>query len=155
MKRYIGIDPGKEGAYAMIDEDGNVEVYPMDEWMLDKMLDAWVFDDCIVYIEKASVRPGQGITSSGNFMEGAGFLRGLVTGKHMPFELIPPPKWKKVFGANLGREFTYAEKKAKDIEICKQLFPNVSMIKSNKCRTDSDGMADALLIAEYCRRTCK
>lgn len=155
MKRYIGVDPGKEGGYAMIDEDGNVEVYPMDEWMLAQMFESWAFDDCIVYIEKASVRPGQGISSSGAFMEGAGYLRGIVTANHMPFELIPPPKWKKSFGANLGREFTYTEKKAKDIEICKRLFPNVSLRKSSKCRTDSDGMADALLIAEYCRITCK
>ena len=123
--------------------------------MLAQMFESWAFDDCIVYIEKASVRPGQGISSSGAFMEGAGYLRGIVTANHMPFELIPPPKWKKSFGANLGREFTYAEKKAKDIEICKRLFPNVSLRKSSKCRTDSDGMADALLIAEYCRRTCK
>lgn len=155
MKRYIGVDVGKEGGFAMIDEDGNIEVYPMDDWMLAQMLADWCMDDCIVYIEKAGVRPGQGISSSGAFMEGAGFIRGLVTANHMPFELIPAPKWKKSFGANLGREYSYAEKKAKDIEICKRLFPNVSLKKNSRCRTDSDGMADALLIAEYCRRTCK
>ena len=155
MKRWIGVDVGQEGAFAMIDEDGNVEVYPMDEWLLAQMFEAWAFDECVVYIEKASVRPGQGISSSGNFMEGAGYIRGITTANHMPFELIPPPKWKKPFGCNLGREYTYAQKKAKDIEVCKRLFPKVSLRKTPKCRTDSDGMADAVLIAEYCRRTCK
>ena len=155
VRRYIGIDCGKEGAFAMIDEDGNVEVYPMDEWLLIQKLTDWAFDDCVAYVEKASVRHGQGISSSGAFMEGAGFIRGVIQTSHIPFELIPPAKWKKPFGANLGREFSYAEKKAKDIEICKRLFPNVSIKKSSRCKNDSDGMADALLIAEYCRRTCK
>ena len=155
MKRYIGIDVGKEGSFAMIDEDGNIEVYPMDDWMLAQMLEAWAFDDCIVYIEKASVRPGQGISSSGAFMEGAGFIRGLVTANHMPFELIPPATWKRHFGIQLGKEYTYKEKKLKDIECCKRLFPNISLRKSNRSKVDSDGMADSLLIAEFCRRKCK
>lgn len=155
IKRWIGVDVGKEGAFAMIPEEGEIEVYPMDEWMLAAMLQAWCMDECTVYIEKASVRPGQGISSSGTFMEGAGFIRGLVTAYHMSFEIIPPPKWKKMFGANLGKEFSYAEKKAKDIQICRQLFPDIPLRKTPRCKTDSDGMADALLIAEYCRRTAK
>ena len=106
IKRWIGVDVGKEGAFAMIPEEGDIEVYPMDEWMLAAMLQAWCMDECTVYIEKASVRPGQGISSSGTFMEGAGFIRGLVTAYHMSFEIIPPPKWKKMFGANLGKEFS-------------------------------------------------
>ena len=155
MKRFIGIDVGQEGAFAMISEDGEIEVYPMDEWLLIERLTQWSFDECIAVVEKASTRPGQGIASSGKFMEGAGFIRGVLQTLHIPFEITPPPKWKRLYGANLGREYSYAEKKAKDIEICKRLFPNVSLKKTPKCRTDSDGMADALLICEYCRRTCK
>lgn len=155
MKRYIGIDVGKEGAFAMIDEDGNVEVYPMDEWLLIQKLTDWSWDDCIAYVEKASVRPGQGISSSGTFMEGAGFIRGVIQTLHIPFEIILPSTWKRHFGIQLGKEYSYKEKKLKDIECCKRLFPDVSLRKSSRSKVDSDGYADAVLISEFCRRKCK
>lgn len=139
----------------MIDEDGNIEVYPMDDWLLIQKLTDWAFDDCIAYVEKASVRPGQGLSSSGTFMEGAGFIRGVIQTLHIPMEIILPSTWKRFFHIQLGKDYTYKEKKLKDIECCRRLFPNVSLRKSSRSKVDSDGMADALLICEYCRRRCK
>lgn len=155
MKRWIGVDVGKEGAFAMIPEEGEIEVYPMDEWMLISCLTDWAFDECMVYVEKASVRHGQGISSAGTFMEGAGFIRGVLQTLHIPFEIIIPSVWKRHFGIQLGKDHTYKEKKLKDIECCRRIFPNVSLKKSQRSKVDSDGMADSLLIAEFCRRKCK
>ena len=139
----------------MIAEDGTIEIYPMEEWLLIEMLTQWSFDECVVYIEKASVRPGQGISSSATFMEGAGFIRGVVETLHIPAEIILPSVWKRHYGIQLGKGYSYKEKKQKDIEFCKRLFPNVSLKKTPRSKVDSDGFADALLIAEFCRRKCK
>jgi hypothetical protein len=38
------------------------------------------------------------------------------------------------------------------IAVCKRLFPDVSLLPSERCRKDHDGMAEALLMAEYARR---
>jgi hypothetical protein len=36
--------------------------------------------------------------------------------------------------------------------VCRRLFPGVSLRATPRCTTDHDGMAEALLIAEYARR---
>ena len=55
-----------------------------------------------------------------------------------------PQKWKK--------EFSVTSDKNTSIEVAKRLFPNVNLKATARCKKDHDGMAEALLIAEYCRR---
>jgi hypothetical protein len=38
------------------------------------------------------------------------------------------------------------------VEVAKRLFPGVNLLPSDRCRKESDGMSDALLICEYARR---
>ena len=44
------------------------------------------------------------------------------------------------------------ETKSASITVAKRLFGGVSLKRTAKCRKDCDGMADALLLAEYGRR---
>ena len=62
----------------------------------------------------------------------------------IPCQLVTPRTWKGEFGLNGSKD--------RSIEVCKRLFPGVYLLPSSKCRKESDGMAEAILIAEYARR---
>ena len=62
----------------------------------------------------------------------------------IPFQLVPPKKWKK--------EYSLGNDKNQSIAVCKKLFPNVDLLPTARCTKDSDGMAEALLLALYAQR---
>ena len=73
-----------------------------------------------------------------------GFIQGVLKAYGIPYELVTPQKWKK--------EFSCTSDKNTSIEVCKRLFPNVNLKATDRCKKYHDGMAEALLIAEYGRR---
>lgn len=141
---YIGVDPGEKGGFAIIGKDG-ITVNP---WDNDKFIIAMEIalekDECIACVEQVHALPGQGVRSMFTFGKAAGFIEGVLAAKHIPFQLVPPQKWKK--------EYSLGSNKKQSIEVCKRLFPDVSLRRTDKCRKDDDGMAEALLMAEYARR---
>lgn len=88
--------------------------------------------------------PGQGVVSMFNFGKGFGWILGTLEAYSVSYELIRPQKWKK--------EFSVTSDKNTSIEVCKRLFPHVSLLPTERCKKDNDGMAEALLLAEYARR---
>jgi crossover junction endodeoxyribonuclease RuvC len=88
--------------------------------------------------------PHQGVASSFNFGKSAGFIEGVLCALGIPYQLITPQRWKK--------EFTLNSDKQKSIDVCERLFPNVDLLPTPRCKVKSDGMAEALLMAEYARR---
>ncbi len=151
---YIGIDPGKSGAYAIIDTCGGRDAYTYG-LLNDEYIDDFVYEmqilgfkqsscDIFVCIEKVGAMPKQGVTSTFNFGKAAGFVEGVVRANYIPYQLVPPREWKKEFGLNSD--------KAKSVEVCKRLFPTVNLKRTERCRKDHDGIAEALLMAEYGRR---
>lgn len=139
---YIGIDPGKKGGYAAI-KDGVAETHLWDneafiEWL--KQID----DQCIVCLEHVHAFPGDTGKSSFNFGKSAGFIEGVLSALGKPYQLVDPRRWKNSFALDSD--------KAKSIEVCKHLFPGVSLLPNERCKVSSDGMAEALLMAEYARR---
>ena len=144
---YIGIDPGKSGALAYIIDDEDVNVIPFDEVNYKLVLRSIVEKygkNVRCCIESVSAMPGQGVTSMFNFGKGFGWILGILDAYAVPYELVRPQKWKK--------EFSITSDKNTSIAVCKRLFPNVSLLPTERCRKDNDGMAEALLMAEYARR---
>ena len=143
---YIGIDPGKSGAMAMIGEDG-ITVLPVSETTYLAHLRALSQpsrENARVCLEHVSAMPGQGVTSMFNFGKGFGWILGALDAFGLSYELVRPQKWKK--------EFSITADKNTSIAVCRRLFPGVSLLRSDRCRKDHDGMAEALLMAEYARR---
>lgn len=142
---YIGIDPGKTGALAYI-MDNVANVIPFDEklykFALSGIANRGGHIRCCV--ESVSAMPGQGVTSMFNFGKGFGWILGLLDAYGLSYELVRPQKWKK--------EFSITADKNTSIAVCKRLFPDISLLPTDRCRKDSDGMAEALLMAEYARR---
>lgn len=144
----IGIDPGKSGAMAVLHDDYiKTQVFDIQEY--SKILYNISGTDEIVrcVVEKVGAMPGQGVTSMFHFGENFGMIQGLLVAYNIPFELVTPQKWKK--------EFAVTADKTTSIMMCKHLFPAADLKASPRCRKDHDGIAEALLMAEYARRCIK
>lgn len=142
---YIGIDPGKDGAMALLWNNETIpEIWTFEPDTYKGVFSRWQGDAMKCCLERVGSMPGQGVTSMFKFGENFGFIQGLLTAYAIPYELVTPQKWKK--------EFQITGDKNSSIAVCKRLFPDVSLRKSGRCRKDHDGMAEALLMAEYARR---
>lgn len=97
---------------------------------------------CVV--EHVNAMPGQGVTSCFSFGQNFGFILGLLTAFRIPYELVRPQKWKK--------EFSCTSDKNTSIEVAQRLFPGADLRRTQQCRKPHDGIAEALLMAEYARR---
>lgn len=141
---YIGVDPGKDGAMAIIWESGGIKIVPFSpEGYRDALAECPPME-CCCCLERVGPMPKQGVTSMFKFGENFGFIQGLLTANRIPFELVTPQKWKK--------EFQITGDKNSSIAVCKRLFPDVSLRPTDRHRKDHDGMAEALLMACYAQR---
>ena len=140
---YIGIDPGKNGGIAVIGRN-YVGCYVYDDAKLIRHCKILKAKKCICYLEQVHAMPKQGVSSTFNFGMNFGFIQGVLKAYGIPYELVSPQKWKK--------EFSCTSDKNTSIEVCKRLFPGVNLKATERCKKDHDGIAEALLIAEYGRR---
>lgn len=171
---YIGIDPGKSGALAIMNISKNSDmeqltvkipnnlafVKPLYSTQINVMLfNAHDYTKALrdvaylrdageqvapVCVEKVGAMPNQGVVSMFSFGHNLGFIEGLLSAFNLSYQLVPPSVWKKEYSLNSD--------KTKSIEICQKLFPDVSLLPTPRCKKCHDGMAEALLMAEYARR---
>jgi len=172
---YIGVDPGLSGGIGVIREEFSLHgtnnigtkaeafkmpATEMDLYELLKKFASWghlAFKNPIFcYLEKAQAFPGgikfvkcprcsamlktkqaQGVVSTGKFLQQYGTIRGILTALHIPFETITANTWQKALGCQTRGDKNISKAKAQ------QLFPDIKVTHAK---------ADALLIAEFCRR---
>ena len=164
MIRLLGIDPGLDGAFAVVDlhQDGQLphllEVrgtptlwYTMartkkrrrdyDVVGMHGMLAAAQSRGTVtiggVYLERQGARPGQGVTSTFSTGMGFGLWRGLVVGAGLPLVTVQPQVWRRVCGLGKG--------KAASLRVVLERFP--TQFPSHLRR--HDGAADAVLLAYF------
>lgn len=144
-RAFVGIDPGKLGALVLLWEDGREAIrLPFDPVAYRDALRILDPASTLVVLEHVGAMPGQGVTSCFSFGENFGFIRGLLEAFRLPYELVRPQKWK--------REFSCTSDKNTSIEVARRLFPWFSLKRTPRCTKDDDGLAEALLMAEYGRR---
>ena len=161
MKVFCGIDPGKDGALAILGYREAPILVPFSETEYanhlrrldfcrteaEKDLEAIMHvpaTEVFCVVEHVNAMPGQGVTSCFSFGQNFGFILGLLTAFRIPYELVRPQKWKKVFSCTSDKNTS--------IEVAKRMFPEVDLRRTPLCRKPHDGKAEALLIAEYARR---
>jgi len=148
-RAFIGIDPGSNGGMATISPWNIcvVEAYPFKKTsMVDvsKILeDLGSTGVTHALIELVHAMPGQGVTSMFNFGHNFGMLEGLLIGAGIPYDRITPQKWQKNYGLFKLPWETNTDKKNRHKKLAQKLFPTLKVTHAT---------ADALLIAEYCRR---
>ena len=150
---FVGIDPGKDGAMAVITPYGQHFMVFNEAGYRDQLATFAMYpymkpEDaprafCVV--EHVNAMPGQGVTSCFSFGQNFGFILGLLAAFRIPYELVRPQKWKKVFSCTSDKNTS--------IEVARRLFPGVDLRRTPQCKKPHDGIAEALLMAEYARRT--
>ena len=146
---YIGIDPGKTGAIAVIDNDHTCAVtdmptlgeHSLDALEICRILRIPSATRAFCVIEKAQPMPKQGVVSVAHYMTGYGILLACLQITGVPFTEVGASHWKRKMGL-IG--------KAKDESrrMAMNLFPAAELhLKKHH------GRAEALLLAAYGIRT--
>jgi hypothetical protein len=147
---YVGVDPGRGGGLALLAGRHGVETakMPATERDVIDLLKYWKTftapaPACKIFavIEHVWSIPGQG----GAFAFGVnvGTLRTALTAAEIPFDQVLPRKWQSALGVVYRKGATDTAKKNITKRRAQQLFPSIDV---------THAIADALLLAEYCRR---
>lgn len=152
---FIGIDPGLSGAFAALNEDGellalhdvptlvvkrkggkNRTMYNLGS--MSSLLQDLTSNETklLAYLEDVASSPQQGVVSAFTFGRGLGTWEGLLAGLDIPFELIRPQAWKGQAMHGMGTEKDASRVKAL------RLYPKASLH-----RKKDHNRADALLMA--------
>ena len=159
---YIGIDPGKSGGIAMLDESGSVlcaiKMPESERDLLDVFCDGFIHGaldgqtarPCRAMLERVSSSPQMGRASAFTFGFGYGALTMALTAARIPYDRVVPRKWRQALGCatSSGKMGERNNTEAKNItkRRAQELFPQQTVIHAT---------ADSLLLAEYCRRVAQ
>ncbi len=143
---YLGIDPGMSGGIAALTELGEVllaakmpdterDVYQL----LSQLPMNRGYAPCPRHavLERVWSSPGWGHVGSFKFGLSYGGLRMALTAACIPFDEVLPRAWQKELGCLSGKDKNITKRRAQ------ALFPGLTITHAT---------ADALLMAEYCRR---
>lgn len=154
---FIGIDPGESGGLACVTATGAIVlVAPMPETDADilqtlRLMLASVSDREPVpfaVVEQVSASPQMGVVSAFKFGGSARAVRMALTALRIPYDRVLPTKWQTLMGCRTGGGAlgTRSATDAKNItkRRAQELWPGSRI---------THAVADAMLLAEYCRRT--
>ena len=156
----IGIDPGLNGAIAVLENNKVLNIFDVpvmpegkknkrqiNSAQLVKMLEEIIKNldknEVTVVVENVSAMPGQGVTSMFNFGQTFGAIKGICAALSLPIFFVRPAKWKKHFDLiNSSKDSS----RTKAIE----LYPTISDKLSKKKDVNK---SDAILIARFYSET--
>ncbi len=156
MRTTIGIDPGFTGAIALLDDKIEVWDAPIIEIGGRRQMDLHamvrLYRDIAsrydvrphVFIEKVHSMPGSSGRSMFTFGEGYGAWQGMAVALDFPLTRVEPARWKAAMMDGMGKDKDAARFRAA------LLFPSYAHLFARK---QDDGRAEALLIAEFGRRS--
>jgi hypothetical protein len=157
--RYLGVDPGASGGLAVLDEAGAVllaRATPETDQEQLALVRAftgmqsdpfWNPIPTHAVLERVWSSPQMGVASAFKFGLNVGAWRMALAALKIPFDEVVPQKWQTAMGCRTGggrlgaRNVTAAKNLTK--RRATALFPTVKV---------THAIADALLIAEFCRR---
>jgi len=149
----IGIDPGLHGAVAFYTSASlhvedmptftlarggktklDIDTHGLVRLLLDHRL-------ATVYVEQVGAMPGQGVSSVFAFGKAFGIILGILAALGVPYNLVPPQRWKKALQVPAAKDGSRAR--------ASQLLP----AHTEKWKlVKHDGRAEAVLIALYGHR---
>ena len=157
---YIGIDPGLQGAFAVVLQDGSLLyacrtpiIAPNGKGKTDydlpamaELLRDWSegVNPSTVAVEKVASMPHDGVASSFRFGMGYGIWLGLIAALGLPRIDVRPQVWQKELLEGLPRGKSV---KSSAVQRAKALWPSIPITLKKDW-----GLADAALIAETARR---
>lgn len=140
---FVGIDPGQAGGIASI-VAGEVRAVKMPETerdLIDYLLGVTTLSDgpCVAMLEKGQPLPHlkRGVISAFVSGKNYGTCRTSLVAAGIPFDEVVSAKWQNAMSCRTKGDKNVTKRRAQDI------FPSVKV---------THAVADALLLAEYCRR---
>ena len=130
-----------------VDRTAAVSPMPPELTGLAGLLRALLRGRTLYCTEKLHSRPGQSSQSTFTFGERYGEIHGICAAIGLELIEVDPKVWQSLILGQRGETGT----KAASINHCRKTYPHVSLIPPGG-RVPSDGMADALCIAEYAYR---
>jgi crossover junction endodeoxyribonuclease RuvC len=147
----LGIDPGLDGAVALLTEDGDLLRIEDMPTLLDgakgqravnpALLASIVYNSHAsrAFCELVGPRPTDGSAAGFGFGRSRGIIEGVLAAAGIPLVMIAPPSWKRVAGIAPGKE---NKDSARSVAIAR--WPNKAALFARKCDCDR---AEAALIA--------
>lgn len=143
---YVGIDPGKTGAIAII-RPAIVEIHDVpiiagdyNFYAMYKLLGliTRMHDYTYLSLERQQAMPGQGVSSTFQTGRGYGAWEALCWATTPSFQIVSPRVWKKKLGLTSDKE--------ESRELAIKLYPSM---KDRLSRKKDHNRAEALLLAHY------
>lgn len=150
---FIGIDPGMKGGVAFTcNEKKHYAAFPMPQTrrqlcdLLYSIKALYDQDTIKAVVECVHSMPKQGVASTFKFGKGYGEVLGILAALGVEIHEPTPQAWKKLMlaGTDKGKDAS--------IQVAENMFPDIQLVLKG-CRKPHDGMAEALLMAEYGRLT--
>lgn len=144
---YIGIDPGCKGGIACIGSAGYTTVLMPDttSGVLNELTYLAKAGNVTCVIEQVQMMGKTfGAKAALSYGQKYGELIGILTCLGVKIVEVRASVWKKGMGLTKDKDDSIA--------LCERLFPSVNLLPTPRCKKPSDGMAEALLLAEYGRR---
>lgn len=169
-KIRIGIDPGKQGYFAIsIDRELVFEPMPIigkeyDLQYMNNFLNTLVFEtpiDIHCCLENVHAIQGAGATSNFQFGRGVGVLEAMLVAHRIPYTKVTPSKWQAVAWEGVqiqtkpnpkNKSGLSTDTKKTSLIAAKRLYPIVDLRKNSRCKVPHDGKVDALMILHYCMK---
>lgn len=168
---WIGIDIGAKGAFATINDTGELSYEPVpliakeiDVQSICKYLLQFKDIKCHVVMENLHSVFGAGAKSNYQFGRVNGLIEGILIAYEIPFTKIQAKKWQtEMFeGVSLIYKPSKPNEKTKKIDTkataliaAKRLFPKESFLATERSKVPHDGIVDSVLMALYCKRHFK
>lgn len=150
---FIGIDPGLKGGIAVLflpSGEYRAAEMPIKLQHLDiqNVWNAMPADikNSFCVIEQLLEMPYQGVKATTKSAVNYGKVLAVLELMGISYQIVHPSKWKKQFQL-IGKS------KYESAAVAKRLFPNMEFVTARGRLMD--GMAEALLLAEYARRIYK
>lgn len=149
--RILGIDPGLNGALALIENGKLIELLDIEASdsrinaaHLAGLVQTWRPDFAVC--EVVTARPGQGVTSMFTFGHGLGTITAVLATLSIPYLLIRPQAWQSYFCIKSTSK-DKAEHKRLIADRAEALYPEAPLYGPKGGL--KDGRSDALLLAQY------
>ncbi len=175
MRLRVGIDIGADGAIALFhDTNGIVHLdycklarvaNELNAAEIAKFILQYDTEDCHVVIEDLHSVFGSSAKSNFAFGGNNGLIIGMLQMLQVPYTKVAPKAWQKLMWQGIRPVEIDTGKKKKDGSIkyktdtkatsliaAQRLFPRESFLATDRSKVPHNGIVDAVLMAEYCRR---
>ena len=169
VKYYLGIDPGKDGAFAVLDENYKIiEVFVMptigDKRIYDKqgirgILFAYPYE--YIVLERPSNMYGYSKSAAESISHCIGLLEGMIFVMGTAHTLVPPTKWQPIAWGDTPRQYKakdeagkkFSDPKATSMLAAINFYPTYEFrqmgMRGKLLKNRHDGVVDAVLMARY------